>query len=89
MSTKLMVAMEDSVIMVESSNTGWKKIHESLKGTHPQCITFDPNNPDRAYCGTSGGGLWKTDGDGQTWNSIGKETISSSDVILLHVHYLT
>lgn len=50
MSTKLMVAMEDSVVMFESSKTGWKKAYESLKGTHPQCIAFDPNNPNRAYC---------------------------------------
>ncbi|HZI70010.1 MAG TPA: hypothetical protein VFD60_02505 [Nitrososphaeraceae archaeon] len=52
MSTKLMIAMEDSVIMIESSKTGWKKTYETLKGTRPQCITFDPNNPNRAYCGT-------------------------------------
>jgi len=32
MSTKLMVAMEDSVVVFESSKTGRKKIHESLKG---------------------------------------------------------
>ena len=61
MSTKLMVAMEDSVITIESSKTGWKKIHDSLKGTHPQCVTFDPDNPNHTYCGTFGGGLWKTD----------------------------
>jgi hypothetical protein len=56
MTTKLLIAMEDSILMVESSNTGWKKVYESLKGTHPQCIAFDPNNPNRAYCGTFGGG---------------------------------
>jgi hypothetical protein len=50
-----MVAMEHSVLMFESSRTGWKKAYESLKGTHPQCVTFDPNNPNRAYCGTFGG----------------------------------
>src|ERR671932_201229 len=89
MSTKLMIAMEDSVIMIESSKTGWKKIHESLKGTHPQCITFDLNNPNRAYCGTLGGGLWKTDDGGQSWDSIGKNTISSSDVMSVSVEYST
>ena len=83
-----MVAMEDSVIMIESSKYGWKKIHESLKGAHPQCIAFDPNNPDRTYCGTCGGGLWKTDDGGQSWDSIGKETISSSDVMSVSVSSL-
>jgi photosystem II stability/assembly factor-like uncharacterized protein len=83
-----MIAMEDSIIMIESSKTGWKKLRESLKGTHPQCIAFDPDNPDRAYCGTSGGGLWKTDDGGQSWDSIGKETISSSDVMSVSVSNL-
>jgi photosystem II stability/assembly factor-like uncharacterized protein len=88
MSTKLMVTMEDSVLAFESSKTGWKKVYESLKGTHPQCITFDPNKPNRAYCGTFGGGLWKTDDAGQTWDSIGKERMSSSDVMSVSVSSL-
>jgi photosystem II stability/assembly factor-like uncharacterized protein len=88
MTTKLMIAMENSVLMFESSNTGWKKPYESLKGTHPQCIAFDPNNPNRAYCGTLGGGLWKTDDGGQRWDSIGKERISSSDVMSVSVSSL-
>jgi photosystem II stability/assembly factor-like uncharacterized protein len=83
-----MIAMEDSVIMIESSKTGWKKIHESLKGTHPQCVTFDHNNPNRAYCGTLGGGLWKTNDGGQSWDSIGRHTISSSDVMSVSVSSL-
>ena len=88
MPTKLMIAMEDSVITLESSKTGWKKPYESLKGTHPQCVTFDLNNPNRAYCGTFGGGLRKTDDGGQSWNSVGKERISSSDVMSVSVSSL-
>lgn len=34
------VAMEDSVILIESSKTGWKKTYETLKGTRPQCISW-------------------------------------------------
>ena len=83
-----MIAMEDWVLAVESSKTGWKKVYESLKGTHPQCIAFDPNNPNRAYCGTFGGGLWKTDDGGQSWDSIGKKQISSSDVMSVSVSSL-
>ena len=70
---KLMIAMQDSLLLVESSkNDGWIS-HESLKGTRPQCVAFDPSNPNRAYCGTFGNGLWKTDDGGQTWDSIGKK----------------
>jgi photosystem II stability/assembly factor-like uncharacterized protein len=86
--TKLMIAMRDSLLTFESSKTGWKKTNESLKGTHPQCVTFDPDNPNRAYCGTFGGGLWKTDDGGQIWDSIGKEIMSSSDVMSVSVSSL-
>lgn len=85
MVTKLMIAMDNSLLTFESSKTGWKKAYESLKGDHPQCITYDPNNPNRAYCGTFGGGLWKADDGGQTWDRIGKERISSSDVMSVSV----
>ena len=57
--TTVMVGNQNSVLVLESSN-GYK-IHESLKGTQPQRIAFDPRNSDRAYCGTFGDGLWKTD----------------------------
>jgi BNR/Asp-box repeat len=67
--TKLMVAMQNSVLTFESSNDLWRT-HESLRGTSPQCISFDPSNPSRAYCGTFGNGLYKTDDGGQSWASI-------------------
>jgi hypothetical protein len=70
MTKKLLIAMQDSVITLESSKTSWN-IRDSLRGTHPQCIAFDPSKPNRAYCGTFGKGLWKTDDGGQSWNSIG------------------
>jgi photosystem II stability/assembly factor-like uncharacterized protein len=77
-STKLMVAMQNSLLIFESSKSMWKT-HESLKGTHPQCISFDPDNPSRAYCGTFDNGLYKTDDGGQIWDSIGtKEEDDSS-----------
>ena len=67
--TKLMVAMQNSVLTFVSSKDMWKT-HESLRGTSPQCLSFDPTNPNRAYCGTFGNGLYKTDDGGQTWASI-------------------
>ena len=52
---------------------------ESLKGTSPQCVAFDPSNPTRAYCGTFDNGLWKTDDGGGSWDGIGKEEEDSSN----------
>ena len=78
-----MIGMQDSLLVLESSNE--YKIHECLKGTDPQIIAFDPQNPSRAYCGTFGDGLWKTDDSGQTWNSIGKDVIASPYVTSVSV----
>jgi hypothetical protein len=64
--TTIIAAMQDSILTLESSKTGWKL--ESLKGSSPQCIAFDPRNSTRVYCGTFGDGLWKTDDSGQTWS---------------------
>ena len=88
--TTLIAAMQDSLLTLESSTkTGWKT-HESLRGTHPQCIAFDPRNSNRAYCGTFGDGLWKTDDGGQIWDSIVKDGsgISSKDVMSVSVSHL-
>jgi hypothetical protein len=67
--TILMVGMQDSVLTLESSKTGWNS-RESLKGTLPQSVAFDHQNPNQAYCGTFNDGLWKTDDFGHTWDSI-------------------
>jgi photosystem II stability/assembly factor-like uncharacterized protein len=74
--TTLMVGMQDSLLVLDSTNNGYK-VHECLKGTSPQKIAFDPGNPDHAYCATFGDGLWKTGDGGQNWNNIGKGIISS------------
>jgi photosystem II stability/assembly factor-like uncharacterized protein len=82
--TTLMVGMQDSLLVLDSTNNGYM-VHECLKGTSPQKIAFDPGNPDHAYCATFGDGLWKTGDGGQTWNNIGKEIISSSYIMSVSV----
>jgi photosystem II stability/assembly factor-like uncharacterized protein len=81
-----MVGIQNSILVLHSSN-GFK-IHESLKGTDPQSIAFDPQNSDRAYCGTFGEGLWKTYDGGQTWDNVGKDDISSPYVMSVAVSSL-
>ena len=84
--TTLIAGLQNSVLVIESSSKsgGWKTF-ESLKGSHPQSIAFDLLNPSRAYCGTFGDGLWKTDNGGQTWDSIGKNEISTSNITSVSV----
>jgi hypothetical protein len=48
-------------------------------------IVIDPRNPNRAYCGTFGDGLWKSEDIGQTWNRIGKDVITCNDIISVSV----
>jgi hypothetical protein len=84
--TTIIVGIRNSILVLDSSN-GFK-IHESLKGTDPQSISFDPLNPDRVYCGTFGNGLWKTDNGGQTCTNIGKDIISSPYVMSVAVSSL-
>jgi photosystem II stability/assembly factor-like uncharacterized protein len=85
--TRLMVGMRDSVLVIESSNTGWNS-RESLKGTQPQSIAFDPLNSGRVYCATFGNGLWRSDDNGETWSNIGKDVISSPYVMSVAVSSL-
>lgn len=87
MATKIFIAMQDSFLILESSESNWKT-RTSLKGTHPQCMAFDSSNPNRAYCGTYGGGLWKTDDGGESWDNIGNQIISSKDVMSVSVSNL-
>lgn len=56
--------------------------------SHPQCVTIDPRNPNHAYCGTFGDGLWKTEDIGQTWNKIGKDVIASNDITSVSISRL-
>jgi photosystem II stability/assembly factor-like uncharacterized protein len=85
--TTILGGMQDSLLVLQSMKSGWK-VHESLVETHPQTIALDHLNPSRAYCGTFGAGLWKTDDAGQHWEQIGKGFISSPNVTSVSVSSL-
>jgi photosystem II stability/assembly factor-like uncharacterized protein len=83
--TTIMAGMQNSLLVLESTRAGWH-INQALVGTHPQSIAFDPVNSGRAYCGTFGGGLWKTDDGGQNWDQIGTDIISIKNVTAVSVN---
>jgi hypothetical protein len=85
--TTILAAMQESLLLIESSKSGWKT-YEPLKGIHPQCISFDHMNTNCAYCGTFGDGLWKTDDRGHSWKRIGEHNISSANVTSVSVSRL-
>src|SRR5215831_10013788 len=84
--TSIIAAMQDSLLLIESSKTGWKP-HESLKGCHPESVTFDHRNSN-VYCGTLGDGLWKSDDAGHNWDRIAKDSISSNSVTSVSVSHM-
>jgi hypothetical protein len=43
----ILAGMQDSLLVLRSTKAGWN-IHQSLVGTHPQSLAFDPLNPGRA-----------------------------------------
>ncbi|HKX21093.1 MAG TPA: hypothetical protein VJM74_05435, partial [Nitrososphaeraceae archaeon] len=81
--TSILAALENLVLVVESSKDGWK-VQESLKGQKPSSLVFDPEHPQRAYCGTSDNGLYKTDDNGQTWEKTSLK-VSNSSIMSLSV----
>lgn len=84
--TFLLAAMENSVLVLESSKSGWKTT-ENLKGSHPQAVALDQGNSERLYCGTFDNGLMKSDNRGKSWDRIGKSVISSSSIMSVSVDY--
>ncbi|HEY7082967.1 MAG TPA: hypothetical protein VH500_25015 [Nitrososphaeraceae archaeon] len=81
----IMIGMHNSLLVLHPSSS--TKVYEHLKGTQPQSVIFDPNNPSYAYCGTFGNGLWKTEDEGQTWNAIGKDAIHSPDIMSVAISH--
>jgi photosystem II stability/assembly factor-like uncharacterized protein len=82
--TTILAGMQNSLLVLTSSKDGWK-VHESLIGTHPDSIAFDPISPSVAYCGTFGEGIWKTVNGGQNWEEIGKDFLFSRNVTSVSV----
>jgi hypothetical protein len=90
-----MVGIQNSILVLDSSDD--YKIRDISRSQDlrdrksdppramPQCLAFDPQNPDRAYCGTFENGLLKTDDRGQSWTNIGKDVISSPQIMSVAV----
>ena len=68
--TRLYVAMDDAVAVVNGQNGGWQFV-ERLHDVHPQCLAVDPFQPQRLYCGTFDNGLWRSDDAGESWQQVG------------------
>jgi photosystem II stability/assembly factor-like uncharacterized protein len=48
------------------------QIEQHLAGQSPDPIAVDPNDPSRVFVGTSGGGLWRSQDAGRSWERVGE-----------------
>lgn len=67
--TTLVVPTERALLIARRASR-WV-VEEHLQGRSPECVAADPHRPGRVYCGTWGGGLWRSDDAGRTWEPVG------------------
>jgi photosystem II stability/assembly factor-like uncharacterized protein len=78
--------MQNSLLVLDSTKDGWK-VHEHCKHQNPcSIVAIDPNNSDRAYCGTIDNGVWKTDDNGLSWEKTSLN-ISGYNIMSLSVSH--
>ncbi len=64
-----MIATEDA-LLVARQGSKWV-VEEHLKGKSPESLGVDRARAGRVYAGTWGNGLWRSDDDGRTWDTVG------------------
>ncbi len=67
--TRLLVAMEDRLLLVQADGT----VEEHLTGKDVSCVAVDAARPLRAYAGTDGEGVWRSDDGGRSWRPAGDD----------------
>lgn len=65
----LVIATEQGLLIARHASQ-WS-VEEHLWGHSPECVAVDPQNPSRVYCGTWGGGAWRSDDAGGKWEPVG------------------
>jgi photosystem II stability/assembly factor-like uncharacterized protein len=65
------VAMQDALLIAHGQRDDWQ-LNVALDRLPIVCLTFDPYNPERLYCGTFGQGLWRSDDAGKSWQPVGE-----------------
>ena len=66
----LLVATTTRVLAIDPDR-GTVTEAQDLAGLKPSCLAADPLTPGRAWCGTGGGGLWRSDDAGRSWRKTG------------------
>lgn len=70
-SVRLIIAMEDELVVIDGSDRGGSNARTQLSSLAPQCLAADPNHATRLYCGTFDDGLWRSEDGGDSWQRVG------------------
>jgi photosystem II stability/assembly factor-like uncharacterized protein len=70
MTTTVLVATDSDVRVVDPGQ-GTVRVADGLRGQLPTCLAADPLEPDRAWCGTRAGGVFRSDDAGASWSPAG------------------
>ncbi len=66
--TTLYLAMQDRVVVVTGEGSAWQADPTlGNLGAQFQCVAADPSRPSRAYAGTFGRGVWRSEDAGRSW----------------------
>ena len=66
MATTIYLTTGDGLAVIRREGEGWRA-ELRMEGLPTYCVEADPLRPERVYCGTFGGGLWRSDDAGDTW----------------------
>lgn len=67
--TRLLVATERDVVAIDAES-GAAIVSRDMTG-RPTCLASDPLTSGRAWCGTQGQGVFRTDDGGASWHAVG------------------
>jgi photosystem II stability/assembly factor-like uncharacterized protein len=72
--TTIYLALDDGLLVVRGADA-----EPHMEGMAPRCLAADPACPERVWCGTTGGGVWRSGDAGVSWRPAGDE-LASLDV---------
>lgn len=68
--TSLLLATDSHVLQVDAQE-GDVRRGDGLGDHRPTCLAADPEDPERAWCGTVRGGVFRTEDGGASWSASG------------------
>lgn len=71
MSVRILVATESEVVGVEPERGSTRRTRGLPAGAAPTCLAADPLVGGRAWCGTHGHGVFRSDDAGESWAPVG------------------